>query len=61
MDPTIFGVDSAVWLSWTTGALYVAGIGLALFVVVLVSCMVVQLVITLGHSKAPKKRTHLAH
>jgi hypothetical protein len=62
MDTSVFAVDLSVWLAWTSDILYIASLSLALFVVVIVSCMVRQCVMTaVGQSDAPKGRAHLAH
>jgi hypothetical protein len=61
MDTSVFELDLSAWLSWTSDILYVASFCLALFVVVLVSCMVAQSVTAMGHSDAAKRRAHLAH
>ena len=60
MDTSVFGLDLSAWL-WTSDILYIASYGLALIVAVLVSCVVGQSVTDVGHSDAPKRRTHLAH
>jgi hypothetical protein len=59
MDTSVFELDLSAWLLWTSDILYVASFCLALFVVVLVSCMVGQSV-TVGHH-ATKRRAHLTH
>jgi hypothetical protein len=56
MDTSIFAFDLPAWLSWSSNVLYVASFCLALFVILLVSCLVGQS----GHSDAHKRRTHLA-
>ena len=61
MDFSVFAIDMPGWLSWTSGALYVADICLAVLVIVLVGCMVGQVVTGGGQTKAPKRSTHLAH
>jgi hypothetical protein len=61
MDTSIFAFDLPLWLSRTSEILYVASFCFALFVIVLVSCMVGQAGPAVGHSNAHKRRTHLAH
>lgn len=61
MDTSVFALDLSAWLSWTADFLYVASICLALFVVVLVSCIVAQNVTAAGPADASKRRAHLAH
>jgi hypothetical protein len=60
MDTSVFGLDLSTWL-WITNIMYGASLCLALIVVVLVSCVAGQSVTEVGHSDAPKRRTHLAH
>lgn len=43
MDASVFLLALPAWLAGNVGAFYVAGAGLALFVVVLLSCTVVQM------------------
>ena len=61
MDTSVFELDLSAWLSWTSDILYVASLCLAVFVVVLVSCMVGQSVTAVGHSDATRRRAHLTH
>jgi len=61
MDTSVPVLDLPAWFSWTSDALYVASLCLALFAIVLVSCIVAQIVTAEGHSDAPKRKTHLAH
>ena len=60
METSVLGLDLSAWL-WTSDILYVASFCLALIAAVLVSCVVGQSVTDVGHSDAPKRRTHMAH
>jgi hypothetical protein len=60
MDTSIFAFDLPAWLSWGSNVLYVASVGLALFVIFLVSCLAGQGVTT-AHSGAHKRKSPLAH
>jgi hypothetical protein len=55
MDTSVFAVDLSTWLSWTSSILYAATFFLALFVVVLIGCMVRESMTPLGQSATPKK------
>jgi len=57
MDTSIFAFDLPAWLSWSSDVLYLATFGLALIVILLISCLVGQS----AHSHAHKRKTHLAH
>jgi hypothetical protein len=60
MDTSIFAFDLPAWLSWGSNVLYVASVGLALFVIFLVSCLAGQSV-TAAHSGPDKRKSPLAH
>ena len=57
MDTSILASDLPAWLSWSSDVLYVATFGLALIVILLVSCLVGQS----GHPHVHKRKTNLAH
>jgi hypothetical protein len=61
MDTSIFAVDLPAWLSWGSNVLYIASVGLALLVFLLVSCLVGQVVQTGDRASRHKRGTHLAH
>jgi hypothetical protein len=61
MDTSIFAFDLPAWLSWGSNILYAASFGLALLVVVLISCMVGQNAADRRHSAGHKRNTHPAH
>ncbi len=61
MDTSVFAPDLSAWLSWTSGALYVASIGMALFAAGLLSCILVRIVTAGGHADTSKRKAHLAH
>jgi hypothetical protein len=58
MDTSIFAVDVPMWLTQTSGVLFVADVCLGLLVIILVSCLIGQHV-THGHSVP--KRTPVVH
>jgi len=57
MDTSLFAFDLPAWLSWSSDVLYLATFGLALIVILLVSCLVGQS----ADPRAAKRKTHLAH
>jgi len=61
MDTSIFAFDLPAWLSWGSNVLYIASLGLALLVFLLVSCLVGQVVKTGDRASVHKRNTHLAH
>ena len=61
MDTSIFAFDLPGWLSWGSNVLYIASFGLALLVLLLVTCLAGQVVKTGNRANARKRGTHLAH
>ena len=61
MDTSVFAFNLPAWLSWSSDVLYIASFCLALVVILLVSCLVGQIVTSVGHADGAKRGTHLAH
>jgi hypothetical protein len=56
MNASVSMLDLPEWLAWTSDALFVASLCLALLLIVLVGCIVAQIVTVEGRSNSPRMK-----